>query len=66
MPAIKWISLDIQDPYSPAYYNYIDIKKYNAVCLNNKRCTIYAKTLSEAKRLVLEKTGCKHKSIYRV
>ena len=66
MVATKWISLDVRDDYTPDYYKYMDIHKYNAVCLNNRRCTVYAKTLSEAKALVFEKAGCEHKEIYRV
>ena len=62
MTITKWISLDIQDPYSPNYYLFMDIKKYRAVCIDNTRHTVYGKDMNEAKQQLPTKV----KSIYRV
>ena len=62
MNKTKWITLDIRDAYSPDYYLFMDIKKYRAVCIDNKRYTLYDKTLAGAK----SQLPTKAKSIYRV
>jgi hypothetical protein len=66
MSTIKWISLDIPDNTLPDYYNYMDYKKYSAVCINNKRFTVYAKSLAEAKQKVIALSYSPIKEIYRI
>ena len=60
-------SLDVRDNYTPDYYEYMDIKQYKAIGINGKRCTVYAKNLTQAKIKACEKMECvKCKKIYRV
>lgn len=63
---MKIISLDIVPKYIKNCFQFMDIKKYRAIGVNNKRCVIYAKSLSEAKIKAMIKLGTQPKSIYRV
>jgi len=63
---MRTISLDIVPKYIKNCFQFMDIKKYRAIGINNKRCVVYAKNLTHAKLSAITKLGCKSKSIYRV
>lgn len=60
------ITLDIDEldnaRFLSRYTSFMDIKKYRAVTVENKRIVIYAKSLQNAK----DKIGVPVKSIYRI
>lgn len=60
------ISLDIIPKHIKSCFKFMDIKKYRALSINNRRCVVYAKSLSGAKTKAIVKLGNQLKSIYRI
>jgi len=63
---MKIISLDIVPKYIKNCFQFMNIKKYRAIGISNKRCVVYAKSLSEAKIKAIVKLSAQPKSIYRI